>query len=402
MNPDDTRRHLPPDAMRLVRTLVGEAMPYGFEPHQAWRVNEAATGLNKELSATEPLSKFKNWNFLVNNEHVGVVHEANGTYGSATSGENGIIVLNFVQTSGVDATVSGGPVSRADRKLLRVVCYSDVARVGRAGLPEVRAGLPGNTTVLGAKAFALCTSLNKIILPPRLEKIGEYAFRNCTSLSEIVLPPRLEKIGESAFRVCRALTKIALPPTLAQIGQFAFAACTSLTKIELPPGITTIERHTFKGCTSLAEIVLPPTLTDIKAAAFQKCTSLSEIALPPTVVVLGESAFADCESLVQVTLPPDLTIIGDYAFEGCKALREVVLPPAVTEIGFGSFEGCTSLREIVLPPSLVTIEALAFAESGLRNVIAAPGLDLDAIEVAPDAFPDGVVLPGQPGQPVGN
>ena len=79
-----------------------------------------------------------------------------------------------------------------------------------------------STEVIGAFAFARCTSLRSITLPDSLETIGDKAFLRCTALRSITLPDSLETIGMRAFQNCASLTSITLPDSLETIGDQAF------------------------------------------------------------------------------------------------------------------------------------------------------------------------------------
>lgn len=55
------------------------------------------------------------------------------------------------------------------------------------------------TTKIGARTFAGCAALEKIVLPEHLTEIGEGAFAGCDKLVELLLPASVEKIGVGAF-----------------------------------------------------------------------------------------------------------------------------------------------------------------------------------------------------------
>ncbi len=180
------------------------------------------------------------------------------------------------------------------------------------------------TTAIGDKAFAECTSLTSITLPPHsLTTIGDQAFEQCSSLTSITLPDSVTTIGDQAFMQCSSLTSITLPDSLTTIGASAFAECTSLTSITLPDSLTTIGYRAFSRCTSLTSITLPDSLTTIGRYAFADCTSLTSITLPDSLTTIEDGAFSRCTSLTFITLPDSLTYIAKGAFADCSPYLQV-------------------------------------------------------------------------------
>ena len=172
---------------------------------------------------------------------------------------------------------------------------------------------------------------------PKKDRLGRLTFA-------VTVPKggffRTTTMKRQAFAGCSSLAEIALPPNLTEIGEFAFQGCTSLSEITLPPNLTEIRASTFQWCTSLSEITLPPDLTKIENGAFLWCSSLAEITLPPTLAEIGASAFSFCTSLTKITLPPNLAKIGDGAFNNCSSLAEITLPPGHVTIGDHAFLRC--------------------------------------------------------------
>lgn len=163
--------------------------------------------------------------------------------------------------------------------------------------------LPATLEKIGVGAFSGCTSLEKVIFrseerevvvevepeedeqethskksePPTpvetyeyspLKSIASEAFAGCTSLVSVTLPPMLVRIGDGAFMGCEALEEISLPATLEQIGMNAFLGCKALSDLTLPDALKSIGDGAFSECEALTEIVIPKSVTAIGLNAF--------------------------------------------------------------------------------------------------------------------------------------
>lgn len=70
------------------------------------------------------------------------------------------------------------------------------------------------------------------------------------------------RIGEGAFANCTGLTSVELPPGVTHVDDSAFANCTGLTAVTLPGGITRLSPQAFAGCDSVETVTLGGTLLD--------------------------------------------------------------------------------------------------------------------------------------------
>ena len=71
---------------------------------------------------------------------------------------------------------------------------------------------------VGDKAFWLCSTVEKIVLPEGIEKIGEYAFADCNNLTSVYIPEGVSSIGYMALMDCTSLPEVTLPSTIKEIG----------------------------------------------------------------------------------------------------------------------------------------------------------------------------------------
>lgn len=82
--------------------------------------------------------------------------------------------------------------------------------------------IPAGCVEIGAKAFACCSGLRRVVLGAGVQAIDAHAFAR-TGLCEVELPPGLRRIGKRAFFRCRELESLELPESLCEIGEEAFA-----------------------------------------------------------------------------------------------------------------------------------------------------------------------------------
>ena len=96
----------------------------------------------------------------------------------------------------------------------------------------------------------------------RVKAIGARAFADCWQLTKVILPEGVVSIGTNAFS-WTALSSINFPSTLKTIRNNAFWDCEGLTSVELPEGLETIESYAFAECSNLENLVIPSTVTSI-------------------------------------------------------------------------------------------------------------------------------------------
>ena len=97
--------------------------------------------------------------------------------------------------------------------------------------------LPSTLLTLGDNTFNGCTKLRKVVFEEgsALKEIGAKAFAYCISLKRILLPEKLEVIGEKAFE-CSRLEEITLHDALKEVYEDAFNKCASLRAVYIQDG----------------------------------------------------------------------------------------------------------------------------------------------------------------------
>lgn len=170
-----------------------------------------------------------------------------------------------------------------------------------------------------------------------VEVIPFYAFANCTSLTSVTIPPSVTSIEGVAFQYCTSLTNVTIPASVTAIIATAFSTCTSLTHFEVDSGNTNFSSD---GCIlynkNKTEICCYPTVP-------------GHYTIPSSITSIGFSAFCGCKSLTSLTIPASVTSIGMYAFTDCTSLTSITIfattPPTVdTNLGSN-----ISLTRITVP-----------------------------------------------------
>ena len=136
----------------------------------------------------------------------------------------------------------------------------------------------------------------------------------------------------------------------------------------LYPGVEVIPVNAFAGLASFRKAVLPDGVTAIEAGAFAN-SGLEEINLPDSVTFIDDNAFQGVTGL------RIRAATGSYGDEWAKARGYEVdaifcleLPKALKAVEEEAFYGDTTLDRVMLPEGLETIEARAFANSGLTEI----------------------------------
>ena len=142
----------------------------------------------------------------------------------------------------------------------------------------------GDVTAIGQYAFAGCSNVTRVMLPPSIKIIRSEAFSYCTSLTTILtgiapefkeeLPSGLEEIGVGAFQDCYSLKSITIPDSVTFLAGATFQSCTALERVWLSRNLDTIYGSTFEGCTSLRNVIIWDKVTLIQPRVFEYCKNL--------------------------------------------------------------------------------------------------------------------------------
>ena len=205
--------------------------------------------------------------------------------------------------------------SGQDSRQLREVCLTN-------GLIEI-----------GDSAFYACTKILEINVCGTVQLIGERAFQGCRGLRRVDFqttlassPHQLRGIYKRAFASCTFLQTIKLPPSVSTIGEGVFeGCCNALVEANLSSTcITEIPTSAFYACYSLQTVSLPNTLGWIGDDAFGNCRELVTVTLPldSQPLRIGLDSFAYCRKLVNLVLPKGSTYQSN-SFDGMKLMQDL-------------------------------------------------------------------------------
>lgn len=242
-------------------------------------------------------------------------------------------------------------------KLKKVILPEGVKKLdncafeGCALLEEI--ALPASMVELGFDALSN-TGIRTITIPENVQMIDSFCFSWCKRLEEIKLPSKPMKIASDAFSNCSSLKRLVVPPRLNN--DFLFGRGFANDPVYAQDSLQ------LMGCSALEELCVPEHATELVTSAFTNCTSLTEAVIPNGIKKIGIDAFAGCTSLNNLVIPEGVTEIGAQAFENCASLKELVVPASVRKVDPSAFRKCTGLERVVLKCAFKGFES-AFPDS---------------------------------------
>ena len=248
--------------------------------------------------------------------------------------------------------------------------------------------MPHPIREIGRRAFAGNTTIKEVYADNTILAIfGDQAFYGCTALERIFMPPSLDKFGTEVFAYCPNLKSFDLESVGNQHARVLWAIEGALLFVDengnpdeilacAPQGlvdgtidfgnlstdyITKINAGAFEGCTTLTYITTYST-TEIGFNAFKDCTNLVTLGASSHVEIMGDSCFMNCCSLKDISSFRALKKIPKYAFYGCGSLVCGSSFYKINEIGKYAFAECYNLKYLSgLPiPCLKIIGERAF------------------------------------------
>lgn len=271
--------------------------------------------------------------------------------------------------------------------------------------------LPANLTSLPSSVFAGCTKLEtigpkdgnvsyNIGLPATMQSIGESAFEGA-GLKTIIIPEGLTQIGQKAFAACSSLNKVTVesstPPVLADANVFDATTYASAT-LTIPLD----SKSAYQQATGWKEFVSmkqqPGVVADNQgiqyayypddgyAVVTSYTGTATSIVIPETVTGIGGIVCT-------------VTTIGNWAFASA-AIESVFLPSTVTTIESAAFAS-SNIKEIDIPASVKTIQMYAFDDCASLTkvkvnwtVATSTSSSTTSAFVARNAFGDNVTMLG--------
>jgi hypothetical protein len=297
--------------------------------------------------------------------------------------------------------------------------------------------IPSRVEVLCERSFELCISLREVtfgltpVLPPfreiegvvvplgsQLRRIESFAFASCTELDAIFIPPLVDTIEPFALSGAPIRDIIVADGNrhftvrdrflLTRDGTSLIHYFGKKSEVEISREVTVLSTGTFSGCSNLWNVTFErgSALQRIESRAFSGCFSLRSIFIPSFVDTIDVSAFSasGIDQLIVAYDNPHFTVRHDFllnrdetqliryfgigsqvsifqrvrvlcrkSFSGCSDLRDVYFEPAsdLRRIESQAFSGCFSLHSIFIPSLVKTISKTAFKACEIANIIVA-------------------------------
>ncbi len=171
-----------------------------------------------------------------------------------------------------------------------------------------KATIPATVTTVEDGAFEWCNHLEEVVLADGEEKITINPIYD--DESSTYLPAfrrtRLKKVywgrpyteftnatqGEQPCSGKTTLEEVVIGPKVTKIPDYLFLNCTSLNSVSISEGVSEIGKETFSGCSALTSIDLPESITKIGYSAFYRCSNLENVySYAPRRLTLGNGAF---------------------------------------------------------------------------------------------------------------
>lgn len=321
----------------------------------------------------------------------------------AFSGCTGLtkLTLPFVGMSELDKDDQGNKVVIGQKHFGYIFDGNSTTADQNASIPvSLKTVVLTSATKIVNQAFYGCTSIESVTLPSTLTSLGEEVFKGCTALKTAEFQKvenvdwTLKTISMGAFALCSSLGKIVLPASVEEIGSLAFGkgpadsgtGCIALTDIHTEgydvlrvkkigyqafmsafvegaeikiEGLEEMRAETF--CYSnIGSIEISGTLTDILSMSFNACKYLETVVLPTSVTKLEANAFRNNPKMNKIVSDvadlqnenvsfklPNLSWIGSYAFKDCVALTGKIEFTTAIWMDSSAFENCTGLTEVV-------------------------------------------------------
>lgn len=215
--------------------------------------------------------------------------------------------------------------------------------------------LSKNLTTIGEKAFAYCSSLNRVYL-------------KCTgNFSHAFEGDSFTLYYNSTFEdYCSKATDTSI---FNYANNFYFGKSQDIDYVNASDSDFTEFRNARVTCDTINDY------------AFYNYSNLKSLEL--TANSIGTYAFSGCKNLESLILY-DAKNISYYAFSDCTSLNNVILADVDT-IGAWMFKGCSSLKSINVS-SATAIYAFAFENTSLESIILSKNMKLFATAGLPSTF----------------
>lgn len=164
-----------------------------------------------------------------------------------------------------------------------------------------------------------------VVIPNYVKEIAEGAFLNNSELEKVIIPPSVERIGVRAFFGCKNLFAVDGATGIKSVGVSAFEQSGIFSEKK---DVASFLGIVFGGELCGETSAFPANARVIADEAF-RYGELNTLILPEGVQYIGKRAFADCVTLKEAVFPKSLVGIDKKAFSGCCSLKRVIFRGSV-------------------------------------------------------------------------
>ena len=251
---------------------------------------------------------------------------------------------------------------------------------------------PLDLTSINGISFSELESLEKVVLPEKIEIIPASLFCGCISINDVNIPESVKRIEEKAFSGCKIFdVAFETIQSLEYIGNEAFSGCDSLTNINIQQlNIVNIDSLAFANCRGLNSITISSNMIinedsfnnfDVKDLIFKDGVSentiqymlskhpdsLTTLSLPSDLSSLDNILISNYDDLTTIHYSGEYKSIPAYFCFNCSQIREFPSSENLKEIGEYAFAG-SSIESFIFPNTLTAIGDYAFSETCISNL----------------------------------
>lgn len=285
-------------------------------------------------------------------------------------------------TAGSDYILSA---TKGDPEVFRILMANGVSSDGvgitkddAAKVTTVSNWFTGNANIESFDEFKFFTGVTRLGAT-LASSASRDAFAGCSSLRSVELPPYLMYIGSFAFFRCNALENVGMPETIVEIGAGAFRSAGAPKVINFP---------TLASLPKFIDIDLSYTFRSSKVQRVENLGNVKETFGMWSAYTLTDryGVFYECENLEYADIS-NLEIVGFCMFGRCAALKEVIMRKAKI-IRSGAFISCSGLEKLRFPQTLTQLQEFSVAYCNklttlIFESVAPPSLDVYSLDNLP-------------------
>lgn len=142
-----------------------------------------------------------------------------------------------------------------------------------------------------------------------------------------------------------------------------------MKEVVIPDGNeTVISQEAFYSCDNLKSVVLGNGVKRVDSRAFYDCVALNYLVLGTNLEYIGKAAFSLCDEITNLSIPGSVKTIDANAFAN-SSIENIVINEGVETIGDGAFNWNQTIYSLVLPKSVNSIGKDAFSGCTMADLV---------------------------------